>query len=215
VTVTSEARSLAAVLWDYHRLEPTLIASDVIVVLGSHDHRVAEHAASLWHEGWAPLVVLSGGRGKVTESWPTSEAAYFADTAAALGVPRSAMLLEEEATNTGENLTCTRALLERHGVPVRQAILVAKPYMARRAIATATKQWPEPAWLVSTATVSFAEYVENDHSETRTIDLMVGDLQRIKVYADQGFQTKMDIPPQVWRAYEQLVALGFDRYVLR
>lgn len=214
MTITDEVRSLAAVLWDYHRLTPEPAKSDVLVVLGSHDLRVAEHAARLWHEGWAPLLVFSGGRGKVTESWADSEARFFADTAESLGVPRSAILLEEEATNTGENITLTRALLDRHGIPVHQAILVTKPYMARRAVATAAKQWPEPTWLVNTAAMSFVDYVADDQSETRTVALMVGDLQRIKVYADLGFQSPMEIPPHVWHAYKQLVALGFDHYVL-
>lgn len=214
MTVTNEVRSLATILWDYHRLVQEMAKSDVFVVLGSHDRRVAEHAAHLWHEGWAPLLVFSGGRGKVTESWETSEAQSFADIAESLGVPTSAMLLEEEATNTGENITRTHDLLDRQGVPVRQAILVAKPYMARRALATATKQWPQPAWLVSTAAMSFDDHAASDPSERRTIELMVGDLQRIKVYADQGFQSRMDIPPQVWHAYQLLVTLGFNRYVL-
>lgn len=211
---TDEARDLATVLWDYHRFAPEPAKSDVLLVLGSHDGRVAEHAARLWHEGWAPLLLLSGGRGKVTESWGTSEARFFAGIAAGLGVPQSAMLLEEEATNTGENVTHARALLDREGIAVDQAILVTKPYMARRAVATATKQWPQPAWLVSTAAVSYRDYAAADPAEERTIELMVGDLQRLKVYAERGFQSPVDIPPPVWHAYERLVALGFDRYVL-
>jgi uncharacterized SAM-binding protein YcdF (DUF218 family) len=212
--VTAEIRSLAEILWDYHRLAPPLTASDVILVLGSHDHRIAEHAATVWLGGWAPLIVFSGGRGKITEGWPRSEASVFADIAERHGVPRAAMILEETASNTGENITHSRAVLDAAGVTVRSGILVSKPYMARRAVATAGKQWPDVRWHVSTPAVSLAEYTAQDSSERRSIELMVGDLQRIKLYAERGFQTPMSIPSQVWEAYERLVRFGFDRYVL-
>lgn len=211
---TDRVRALADVLWDYHRLVVPLAASDIILVLGCHDTRVAEHAAEVWRAGWAPLVVFTGGRGKITTSWSRSEASVFADIAERGGVPRAAMLLEETSTNTGENVTRSRALLADSGIAVGRAVLVAKPYMARRAVATAAKQWPEVDWLVSAPAQSFAAYAAGDQSTARTINLMVGDLQRVKVYAERGFQTPMPIPAHVWAAYEELVSLGYDRYVL-
>ena len=39
---------------------------------------------------------------------------------------------------------------------------------------------------------------------------MVGDLQRVKLYADKGFQIHQDIPRDVWDAFEALVAAGYD-----
>lgn len=212
--LTDHARALAEILWNYHHITAPPTTADALLVLGSHDLRVAEHAADLWKSGHAPLVVFSGGQGKVTEAWDRSEASVFADLAATRGVPRSAMLLEESATNTGENITFSRKALALAGISIDRAILVAKPYMARRALATGLAQWPEVDWSVSTPAVTFAEYTAQDASERRTIELIVGDLQRIKVYADRGFQAPMPIPPHVWTAYEHLVRLGFDRYVL-
>jgi len=213
--VTDEVRSLAGVLWDYHRLSPALTSSDIILVLGSHDLLVADHAAEIWLDGRAPLIVFSGGRGRITESWTQPEAEVFAAVAESRGVPREAMILKEAATNTGENITRTRGLLDQRGIPVRSGILVSKPYMARRAVATADKQWPEVSWLVSTPAVSLTAYLAREAYGRRSIELMVGDLQRVKVYADRGFQTPMKVPTAVWRAYDRLVQLGFDRYVIR
>ena len=39
---------------------------------------------------------------------------------------------------------------------------------------------------------------------------MVGDLQRIRVYAERGFQIPQEIPDEVWAAYEELVHAGYD-----
>jgi hypothetical protein len=65
--------------------------------------------------------------------------------------------------------------------------------------------------------VSFDEYLENYvNSELSTDDvvsIMVGDLQRIKVYADKGFQIPQEIPDDVWAAYEELISAGYDRHL--
>ncbi|RPH35134.1 MAG: YdcF family protein, partial [Planctomycetota bacterium] len=45
------------------------------------------------------------------------------------------------------------------------------------------------------------------------ISIMVGDLQRIRLYPGKGFQVPQEIPPEVWDAYRELVALGYDRHL--
>ena len=44
---------------------------------------------------------------------------------------------------------------------------------------------------------------------------LIGDLQRIKVYADKGFQVPQHIPENVWAAYHQLVQLGYTDHLIR
>jgi uncharacterized membrane protein len=46
------------------------------------------------------------------------------------------------------------------------------------------------------------------------ISIMVGDLQRIKVYADKGFQIHQEIPDEIWSAYEELIAAGYNRHLI-
>ena len=47
------------------------------------------------------------------------------------------------------------------------------------------------------------------------VNLMVGDLQRLDVYAEQGFQVPQEIPDEVWAAWQELVDAGFDQFVIR
>ena len=69
----------ARVVWDYHHVHQVLRKADCIIVLGSHDTRVAERAAELFLEGWAPLLVCSGHLGSLTSgTWMRSEAEVFA-----------------------------------------------------------------------------------------------------------------------------------------
>lgn len=90
-----------------------------------------------------------------------------------------------------------------------------KPYMKRRALATAEKQWPEVEWYVAAPDISMNAYPTADVPLDRMLNLMVGDLQRIAVYAEQGFQVPQDIPHEVWTAWQVLVDAGYDQFVLR
>ena len=52
--------------------------------------------------------------------------------------------MENKATNTGENIANSRALLAANGITPASLIVVQKPFMERRSYATFMKQWPEP-----------------------------------------------------------------------
>ena len=216
-----EIRALAEKLWDYHRMNHQLAPADAILVLCSHDERVAERGAQLFHEGWAPLLIFSGGRGAITAKlWNEPEAERFARIAIELNVPRERILIEPNSTNTGENIRFTRQLLAERRLDPQSFIIVQKPYMERRAYATFRKLWPEKKQVVLTSPqVSFGDYVaqyaHNSLSIDNVVGIMVGDLQRIKLYPELGYQIAQDIPEDVWRAYEQLVRAGYDEYLVK
>src|SRR5262249_40532879 len=134
--------ALAQKIWDYHHLDHQLEKCDIILALGSNDLRVAEFAADLFLQGWAPTLVLSGNAGALTrDRFSKSEAETFAEIALKKGVPQEALLLEPESTNTGENVIFSRRLLESKGIHPGSIILVQKPYMERRAYATFMRVW--------------------------------------------------------------------------
>jgi uncharacterized SAM-binding protein YcdF (DUF218 family) len=214
-----EIREPAERLWDYHHMNHVLERSDVIFVLCSHDTAVAERGAQLYLEGWAPLLVFSGGLGVITKNlWSEPEAELFASIARGMGVPDTAILVETRSTNTGENVRFTRELLAARGVEPRSLILVQKPYMERRAYATFRNYWPEPRVAVTSPQVSFEEYLKSYSNSALTEDdvvgIMVGDLQRVRLYPEKGFQIPQEIPADVWAAYEELVRAGYDKYLI-
>ncbi|HLZ89891.1 MAG TPA: YdcF family protein, partial [Puia sp.] len=99
--VLVEARKL----WDYHHLNHIPAPSDCILVLGSHDLRVADRGADLYLQGLAPILIFSGGLGNVTKGiWKDPEADRFARIALDKGVPAEAIFIENQSTNTGENI---------------------------------------------------------------------------------------------------------------
>ena len=215
VVLDERAQALAQILWDYHHLGHTLSPADAVMVLCSHDTRVAERGAELFLQGMAPLLIFSGGLGSITRHLLTTpEAEVFAAIAEGAGVPRDRMLVENRSTNTGENVLFTKRLLAERGLDLQHFILVQKPYMERRTFATFKKVWPEPEILVTSPQVTMDEYLRgyshDSLSPADVVSIMVGDLQRIRVYAERGFQISQEIPDEVWRAYEELVARGYD-----
>ena len=214
--VTGEALSLAQMLWDYHHMYHELKASDCILVLGSHDKRVAERGAELYLQGYAPLLLFSGGLGRLTqELWRETEADLFASIALQMGVPKEAILIENRSTNTGENILFSQQILQEHGLDPQRFIVVQKPYMERRSYATFKKHWPDKDVLVTSPQIPFAEYATEEIPMEKVINIMVGDLQRIKLYPQMGFQIYQEIPEEVWKAFERLVALGYDKQLVR
>jgi len=189
--------------------------ADILLTPGSHDLRVADHAARLFLAGRADWLVCSGGFGKITEgSFNEPEAVLFARRCMEQGVPEDRIILEQEATNTGENFTNSRQVLAARGIHPQTGLIVCKPYMAKRAWATGTRQWPAVHWMVDPAPIAYADYATPDTPYHQLVELMVGDLQRMAVYADQGFQVPVPVPEAVWRAWERLVQDGFDRFVI-
>lgn len=216
----ADIRVLAERIWDYHLMKHQLAPAGAILVLCSHDERVAERGAQLFLEGWASLLIFSGGRGAITgRLWSEPEAERFARIAMGLNVPAEQILVEPNSTNTGENVRFTRQLLAERGIDPESFILVQKPYMERRSYATFRKLWPEKQVQVTSPQVSFAEYLaqytHSSLSPNDVVGIMVGDLQRIKLYPELGYQIAQEIPEEVWTAYEQLVHAGYDKYLIR
>lgn len=214
--ITSEIFALAQKLWDYHHTNQVPEKSNCILALGSHDLRVAERAAELYLDGFAHLLIMSGGLGNFTKDmWTEKEADKFATIAIQKGVPENAILIENKSTNTGENILYTQKLLEEKRLHPQSFIVVQKPYMERRSYATFKKHWPDKKLLVTSPQISFEEYPTQEISMEKVINIMVGDLQRIKIYPDKGFQIYQEIPSQVWNAFEKLVAFGFDKHLIK
>lgn len=214
--ITANTIALAKIIWNYHHVNHALEKADCILALGSHDTRVAVTAAQLFTEGWAPLLVFSGGLGRLTEElWTESEADKFARIAIENGVPEEAILIENKSTNTGENIRFVQQLFKEKNLEPESFILVQKPYMERRSLATFEKNWPGKRFVVTSPQISFEDYPTEDIPLENVIQIMIGDLQRIKMYPQKGFQTYQQIPDNVWLAYETLVGLGFDKQLIK
>jgi uncharacterized SAM-binding protein YcdF (DUF218 family) len=109
---------------------------DAIVVLGAAQYdgtpspQLAarlDHVLTLYNEGIAPLVVVTGGKqpsDRFTEA--ESSARYLSE----LGVPSEAIAMEGDGSSTYESLANTAELLEQRGLD--RVVIVTDPYHALR-----------------------------------------------------------------------------------
>lgn len=209
-------------IWDYMLVGHELKPADVILVLGSNDDRVASYAFKLFHQGLAPWLVISGdGTQHKTDLLRDAfdgqtEAEHFAEIVIKAGLPKDKIILETKANNTGENFSFSRPLIEKAGVNMKSAIVVQKPYMERRALATGEAQWPDIKLIVTSPPfATFNEYIKDKFDPEEIINIMLGDLQRIKEYPKRGFQTEQEIPINIHEAYEYLVSSGYTQHLLK
>ncbi|GAA4851354.1 YdcF family protein [Pseudonocardia benzenivorans] len=203
-------------LWNYHRLDTgTDTRSDVGIGLGSHDVSVATTTAELYHRGLFPLIVFTGANAPTTvDRFPRGEAVHYREHAIELGVPADAILVEGRATNTGENITRTRELLAATGHQVHAVTFISRPYQQRRARATCRKLWPEVEVVTAGAPMELRDYIASIGDEHRVISMLVGDTQRIEVYAERGFSAPEQIPAETRDAMALLIARGYTDRLL-
>lgn len=209
--LTSEELADAQLLWEYHHLRHAPRPSSVAVGLGSHDLGVATTAAALYSTGLAPLLLFSGANSPTTRArFPRGEAVHYREHVLELGVPESAVLVETQARNTGENIQLSRKVLADAGVEVSSVLLVTKPYEERRAYATACQLWPDVEFACVSEGVDLEAYLEAIGDARLVVDMIVGTFQRILLYPKQGFMAEQHVPGEVLAAYERLALKGFD-----
>lgn len=187
--------------------------ADCIIGLGTIDINVANVASELYLKGYANKLIFSGGLGKITRKlWNETEAEKFAKIAIQRGVPSNNIYLEKESTNTGDNFRFSKKLIENLKLDIKSCIIVCKPYDEKRAYATFKKIMPEYDGIVYSENISCEEYYQKYGNEW--VHVLVGDIQRMKIFYEKGWQIKMDIPQNVWKAYETLVRKGYNKFVL-
>ena len=170
------------VIWDYLCLNESLEKADCIVGFGNFNTDIARRAAELYHAGYGPKILFTGGLGRNTEGLlPEPEAVRFAKVAMAYGVPEEDIILEEKSTNTKENILFTREKLESLGMAHNRILGVHQPFMERRIKAA----------------------------------MIVGDFQRMDLYAKLGYQLPQHIPDTAWMAFHRLVEMGYDQQLAK
>lgn len=209
--MSSQTLRHAALLWDFLSSGRLRQSSDAIVVCCSYDLRIADYAADLYHAAVAPAMVMSGKSGNWTRGlWSRPEAQIFGDRALARGVPAAAIVMEERATNFGENVRYSRSLIP----DASRVLFLTKPNSVLRVALTVAVQWPEVDAAVDAPCWKFPDDVSNVIGILGLIEEMVGDVDRIDRYPALGYQAAGDIPPEVRTAWHELKAAGFTGHLL-
>lgn len=208
------------VIWDYLGMHQQPQKADCIVGFGNFNDNIARRAAELYHAGYAPKVLFTGGLGRNTDGlFREPEAVRFAKVAIECGVPEADVILEDKSTNTKENIEFTREKLKSLGMPCNKLLGVHQPFMERRISAAFGVYWPETELIVTSPQVTIEEYLRDAEKQGIThnaaISVIVGDFQRMDLYAKLGYQIPQEIPEEAWKAFRALVVQGYDKQLVK
>ena len=135
--------------------------SDIIFVPGNGYSQMAEKAAELHKEKYAPYVLPSGkfsisvgkfggvltGKDRYNRDYKT-EWEFLKDVLIQNGVPVEAILKEDQATFTWENAKFSRKVTDQAGIYISKAIICCKNYHARRAVMYYQRAYPDTEFQV-------------------------------------------------------------------
>lgn len=192
-------------LFQYLAVRDRIQQADLILGFGVYDRRVPAHCAELYHAGYAPLILFSGGYGSGSGPLDEPEALFFEKQARDAGVPASAILTETYSTNTLENVLFSKNLLEKTGRVVGSIILVAQPHRQRRVWRTSMR------WMAGIAFVNYPPHSCVDEEITRFggIDAftrsLLDEMKRIEAYGVKG-----DLSPEKGSDHVQRILKSLD-----
>lgn len=197
--VPEEVSSAFAVVYDHLALNHTPEPSDAIFCFGSRDPSVAFHAARLFAEGVAPLIMVSGG-GRMPDG--TTEAASIEAGLVAQGVPGDRIITEHRSSHTGENVRFGLADLEAALGTVGSVVSVAWPFAARRCYATLARFGPDLTVYSIPARVDPARAMP---CTSQTMRWAVEQERRLVAYGQYGWIQPQPRPRRVASAVEVLL----------
>ncbi|MEL6650477.1 MAG: YdcF family protein [Bacteroidota bacterium] len=176
--------------------------ADALFVFGGIGLEIPEHAADLYHKGHANKILVTGKSGAFTQKhFVEKEAQKFQEILEEKDVPLRDIILEKEATNAGENVALGMKKLCDSGVYPKTLILVCRSFMALRAEATFKKQFPEITCYLSPPAISLKQ---TNLSLERLATRLVGELDRLRNYPQQGFISQTTIPSPILKKEKEL-----------
>lgn len=171
--------------------EHELESADIIFIPGSGHPQLAEEAAGLYHQGLAPWILPSGRYSITTGEFSgvldkqecyqgsyETEWDFLSQVLLEKGVPKSAVLKEDQATYTYENAIYSRQVTDGMGLEIKKAILCSKPYHARRCLLYYQLLYPDTQFMVYPIKDSKIQR-ENWFLIEEGTRLVLGELERI------------------------------------
>ena len=165
--------------------------ADIIFVPGNGFPDMAEKAASLYREGYAPYILPSGrysitlgkfagvqSKKEIYGGDYETEWEFLKNVLLKNGVPEEAILREDQATFTYENAIYSRQVTDHAELEIERAILCCKSYHARRCLMYYQLLYPKTEFYVVPVNADGITR-ENWRKNEEGIDAVTGELSRI------------------------------------
>lgn len=207
-------------IWNYMKLNHPIEKCDIIIGCGCSNLDIPIKCLELQKEGYAPKILFVGGYGKITKNnFNKPEAEIYKDIALANGIKEDNILIESKSTNTGDNFRFGMKILEKNNIKYNKILIVHKPFNERRTYSSAKIILKNKDIKITSPDITFEEYLKklNKKSYLEILDeisVIVGDIQRMVIYPQFGWQIENELPELVKKSYYYLKDIGFSKYIL-
>jgi len=171
----------------YQLVSTELARADVGLLFGGRRSALARVnlAAKIWEHGLIHRFVVSGGK---PDDAGRTEAEAMATVLKSLGVPASSVLLENQATNTSENVAFSMNVLERHGLlaKTKSVICIGRLSASRRYLMTVERHWPSVIKMLAAANYHSVD-PRRWHTDPDLSAEMLGEWKRFRPYLKAGY----------------------------
>ena len=165
--------------------------SDIIFLPGGSFPSQGEYAAELYREGYASLIMPSGGLSVKREAWPgvkegkadiydgdyKSDCEFLTDVLIKNGVPISAVIGEDKSGHTRDNAFFSRKAADDRGLDIKSGLIVCKSFHARRCLMLYQMAFPAVRLIVCPFDVSGITR-DNWFMTEQGVDRVLGELAR-------------------------------------
>jgi uncharacterized SAM-binding protein YcdF (DUF218 family) len=148
----------------------------------------AEEIISLYRRSFFTALIISGGS---TARGDESEASILCRMLVSRGVPEHAILIEDRATNTGENVAFSREKVK--DLAIADLFVIGKISSKRRYIMTVRKQWPEIREICCHGVNYFSYPVEQWWKDPDFRTRVLSECRKIPRYLEKGFISEVSI----------------------
>ena len=206
-------------IWNYMKLDMKTEKADLIIGCGCLNLEIPVKCADLLKENYAQNILFSGGLGKLTtDKFQKTEAEIFKDIAIEKGIEPRKIYLEKESTNTGDNFSFSLKIIEKYKIKSDKIIIVHNNLSQRRTLSAAKARIKNKEISVTSPNKTFSQFIERLNSITEEeqyniISVIVGDIQRLIIFPQLGWQTENEVPETIIADYYKLKNLGYNKYI--
>lgn len=176
--------------------------ADLAFVFGRNDLSLATAACSLWYADLVRNILVTGGVGKDSGDLTVPEADFLAEYMLRAGIPAEHILIENQATNGGQNTRFGMKKVCESGVHHKRIILVGHATNLARLWAAHTFSVRKDVPLAGLAVYElFAPDYELQEAD---YPVLIAEYQRLLDWPAKDWADQVALPPELTEAVRQL-----------
>lgn len=159
--------------------------ADLALVFGTRHQEAINKVYELYHSGFVPKILVSGGINRVTGK---NEAIEMSKKLIELGVKKGDIILEDQSTNSLENVLFSKKVIEEKlgFEKIRKIIAVVKHYHSRRSLMTLKKHFSKNIELIP-VTYEIYGFNKNNWSDSKIgKEKVMNEWNKIPEYLEKG-----------------------------